>query len=117
MTHEQQPDNQLENPEKIDLTKLNFQELEAIFNKASELAENTFTEKENGFVNIQRDGIIIMEAEGKWRITRQRPWPKFFETYIMQNATPVFTEGSKNKQELMSAIREAIEQSGNRIIE
>ncbi len=62
------PENQYKNKrEKIDLEKLNFEELKKVSQKAAELARKSFKETGNGFQNVNGNGISIMEKKANMR--------------------------------------------------
>ncbi|MDD4333486.1 MAG: hypothetical protein PHT51_05255 [Patescibacteria group bacterium] len=99
------------------LEKLGFEELQNTFKITSELAKTTFKRVENGFANANGDGIYIKEGAGGWKISEISNTLKDSHRLVATGDNKILQTGSTDKEELMKAIREMLEATGNRIIE
>ncbi|MCK4592443.1 hypothetical protein KAT63_03345 [Candidatus Parcubacteria bacterium] len=115
--HELPPENQNENPEKIDFEELSFEELKEASEKIAELSKSSFEETENGFVNINGDKITIVETRGKYKISSISNRLSNFHFHILHGSYQQIEKGLDDKEKMMLEIRKMIEETGNRIIE
>ena len=113
--HESLTENQSESPEKINLEKLNFKELQQLSGEVVKLAETTFEETENRFKNVNGKEILIKKMYDKYVIAGIDNRLTDFHGYLDYNNA--LREGFTNKEELMQKVRKMIEETGNRIVE
>lgn len=104
------------NPENLELQGLSFAELERAFRETQRLAATSFGQTENGFRNAQGEGIYIREAKGIFKLSEISPSLRDIHTFLATHPNSVLTNGSANKEEMMSAIKNMLEELGNRII-
>ena len=115
--HELLSENQNENQEKINLEKLNFEELQQLSKEVTELAKTTFTETEDGFQNVNGKKILIKEIYDKYTIAGIDSRLADFHRYILHESDGKLEKGFDDKEELIQEIRKMIEETGNRIVE
>jgi len=95
---------------------LNFDELK----DAYELAHTTFRVTNDGFESIDGDTITIHEIHGVYKVSSfpdSQRRQSFHNEALHGPNRDLITKGTKNKEELMAALRAMIEKMGNRIIE
>lgn len=110
-------ENRYENLEKMDPKNLSFEELEKLSKEVTELAKSSFKETENGFININGDGLIVIETSGIFKIGSVSSGLADFHRYILHGPNKILEKGCDSKEEIMLAIKKMIEELGNRIIE
>ncbi len=115
--HELSPENQHENPEKMDFNKLNFNELEELSKEVTELAKSSFKQIENGYKNINGDAVTIQETKGVYEISSISSKLSDFHGYVLDSNNEILYGGNIDKEEMMKALKKMIEEFGNRIIE
>lgn len=103
-----------ENPE-LDPNTLNFNQLE----QAYRLARITFTQVDDGFRSVNGDVITIAEINGVFKIQRFPDGRGRQELHVAMTNAPhdgILRSGSRDKAQMMDALRDLLEQTGNRII-
>jgi len=98
------------------LRGLNFADLKRLHEATARLAATTFIEVENGFRSVNGDGIFIRKQGDVYRLAGFIPLPSF-SLWLSSHPNSVLVRGSVNKDEMLRATREMIEELGNRIIE
>ena len=101
--------------EDINLEELNFEQLKKVFEEASELAKKTFTQEENGFRNVNGEGVTIGERKGVYKVI-EHSIPKF-SYFVEISKDPIIHKGSPDKEVMMKALEEILKKSGFKIIE
>lgn len=106
------------NPEKKDPKDMNFEELKSFSKEISDLAKTSFKETENGFVNADNEYVSIIKEGGQdvYKITGISDSLPKFHFYVLHGSNKNLEKGYIDKEEMMQAIREMIEKTGNRII-
>lgn len=107
--------------EKIDITKLSFEELGNLSKEVSNLAKKSFkrTTTDNdfmGFINANEDKVAIIERNGIYRVVGVSRKLADIQNVIARD-NGIFHTGSADKEEIMQAIESVIKKFGNRIIE
>lgn len=110
-----QPFESRETPASIDLEKLTFEELGKLAQKANELAKSSFTGTENGFKNIEGGGIFIRQQGSKY-VLSEITLPEMHQ-FIATHTDSILVKGSEDKEEMMGALKQMVEELGYRIIE
>ncbi|MFA6393396.1 MAG: hypothetical protein WCW25_00775 [Patescibacteria group bacterium] len=106
-----------ENLKNAELLELSFVDLEIAYKEIQRLAEVSFGRAENGFRNVQGNGVFMREAEGKFRLSQISPLLKEIHNYIATNPDSVLVKGSAKKEEMLSAIIDMLEKLDYRVIE
>jgi len=107
-------------PKGIETDGLSFSELQETLREVNEVARNSFIETERGFQNAQGDGITVFHS--KERGARlggiSRSLPDYFHKYMFNlSVNSPLKKGSKDKEEVMEAVRKMIKELGGRVIE
>ena len=103
--------------ENLDLGKLNFEQLKKTYEEVNKLAAISFSQTENGFRNVRGDVIWISETEeGVFELRDVSSSLRDIHR-LLATENSVLNKGSKDKAEIMQAMREVLEKFGNRIIE
>ncbi len=105
------------NPGILSLTGFGFDQLERTAQEVQRLAVTSFKQTENGFRNVRGDVINIQGAEGIFRLSEISPSLREFHTFLATHSDSVLIRGSANKQEMILAIKEILEELQNRIID
>lgn len=105
-----------ENPE-IDFKNLNFGELKKTFQEVRKLATNTFHRTEDGFVNAVGDGIGIYWVYGSFRVHGVSDTLRDVHFFLCTNPHSDALKGSKDKEEVVRAVKAMLEGLGKRVIE
>lgn len=107
-----------ENPE-IDFKNLNFGELEKTFQEVRELAKNTFHQTEDGFVNALGSGIGVHYNYGRFCISGVSEDLRDVHAYLCSHRPSDVYKGcdTRNKEEVMRAVKAMLEELGKRVIE
>ncbi len=113
---ENRPNEQIEKSKEINLAELSFEELEKLLKETKELARKTFKQVENGFVNAKGEGIYIGKVYDQYKISEASKSIPEFHRFLENNTNPILTRGSSNKEEMMQALKEMIEELEFRII-
>lgn len=103
------PDNiEHESPESLDLSKLNFAQFKETYENISKLAETTFEQTENGFINAKGNGIFVRLEFGIYRISDISDKLQAFHRFITSNPNSVLVKGTPDKEKMMQALRDMI---------
>lgn len=105
--------------EKIDFQKMKFEHLEQALKEVRELAATSFKQSGDEFYNAEGHGMSVSERNGVWRIAGINRSLRRVHEYVGggHRGNPILTQGSSNKEEVIQAVREMLEELGNRIIE
>lgn len=112
---ENRPDIQIENSKEIDPNNFSFRQLK----EAYELAPTTFTQIEDGFISASGDEIIIGKPGNNFKLKRFPGTNRqdLHREILSESHDSILRTGSPNKEEMINAIKNLLEKTGNRIIE
>lgn len=94
-----------------------FTELQEAHQELTELAKKTFQQTENGFRNVEGDGIYVQETAKGCKLSEISRELKRVHEFIVTHADSVLAQGAQDKATMMQAIKKMLVELGNRVIE
>ncbi len=104
--------------EKPPFEAFTFDELQEAHREVTELAKKTFKQTENGFKNIEGDGIYVRETAKGCKLSEiSHELKKVHEFIVVEASNSVLAQGAPDKATMMQAIKKMLVELGNRVIE